>query len=92
MKDAAVGFIGAGTYSDGINSAAAQEFAKAMGAAYPGRPLSGDQAVGYAGAQIIAAAIQKVSGNVQDRQGLLNALVCHQRRYAERPRDLRPVP
>jgi branched-chain amino acid transport system substrate-binding protein len=74
LKDAAVGFIGAGTYSDGISSGAAQEFAKAMAAAYPGRPLSGDQAVGYAGGQIIAAAIQKVNGNVQDRPGLLNAL------------------
>jgi branched-chain amino acid transport system substrate-binding protein len=74
LKDAAVGFIGAGTYSDGINSQAAQDFKKAMNEAFPGRPLSGDEAVGYAGGQIIAAALQKVNGNVQDKQALLSAL------------------
>jgi branched-chain amino acid transport system substrate-binding protein len=74
LKDAAVGFIGASTYSDDVNSQAAQDFKKAMNSAFPGRPLSGDQAVGYAGGQIIAAALQKVNGNVQDKQALLNAL------------------
>src|SRR4029077_7852578 len=74
LKDTAVGIIGAGTYSDTLNSDIAKQFAKQMTAAYPGRALSGDQAVGYGGAQIIAAAIDKVHGDLTDRQALLNAL------------------
>jgi len=74
LKDAAVGIIGAGTYSDGVNSDISKQFAKQMAAAYPGRALSGDQAVGYGGAQIIAAAIDKVHGDLSNKQDFLSAL------------------
>jgi branched-chain amino acid transport system substrate-binding protein len=74
LKDAATGIIGAGTYSSDVSSASSQQFAKQMAAAYPGRALSGDEAVGYAGAQIIAAAIDKVHGDLSNKQAFLDAL------------------
>ncbi|MBV8086874.1 MAG: ABC transporter substrate-binding protein [Chloroflexi bacterium] len=74
LKDAATGIIGASTFSDAANTAATQDFVKAWKGAYPDRPVSGDQAVGYGGAQIIAAALQKVNGNLADKQPFLDAL------------------
>lgn len=74
LGDAAVGIIATSWYSEASDTPQAQQFAKAVAAAYPDRALSADLAIGYAGAQVIAAAIAKVNGNVQDRPALLNAL------------------
>jgi branched-chain amino acid transport system substrate-binding protein len=74
MKDSALGIIGASTYTNALDTPAAKSFAQAMANKYPGRALSGDQAIGWAGAQIITAALQQVNGNVQDKQAFMNAL------------------
>jgi branched-chain amino acid transport system substrate-binding protein len=48
--------------------------AKAWKAKYPDRALSANVVNAYATAQVIAAAFQKISGNVEDKKALLDAL------------------
>ncbi len=74
LKDQAVGLIGVDSYCECLDTPLSQSFLKAWRAKYPGRLVSGDVVHGYAGAQILEAAIKKVNGNVEDKQAFLNAL------------------
>ncbi|HLG74543.1 MAG TPA: ABC transporter substrate-binding protein [Chloroflexota bacterium] len=74
LKDAAVGIVGAQIADYTASSPDYQAMAKAWKAKYPDRPLSANAINAYASAQILAAVFQKVNGNVEDKQGLLNAL------------------
>jgi len=47
---------------------------KAFRAKYPGRDIAEENISGYAGGQALAAAIQKVNGNVEDQAAFLTAL------------------
>lgn len=74
LKDAGVGIIGAGIFTTDGDSAELKQFLQAFRAKYPGRTVSRDVAAGYAGAQVIAAAIKGADGNVEDKDKLLAAL------------------
>jgi len=74
LKDAAVGAYGGGMYCECLDTPQNQAFLKVWNAKYPGRTLSTDVAQRYSGAQVILAALQKINGNVEDKQALLNAL------------------
>ena len=70
----AVGFVGEYAYTGGINNPENKAFVKAWQAKYPGRPVSGDAAQGYSGAQVLVSALKKVNGQGNLSQQLLNAL------------------
>ncbi len=74
LKDKAVGVVADSLYSTAFDSPENKALVKAFADKYPGRLLSSDVAQGYSGAQIIADAIKKVDGNVDDRQKFLDAL------------------
>ncbi len=74
LKDKAVGIIQEGLYTSAADTPENQAFVKAWQAKYPGRYVSSSVAQGYAGAQIIAAALNKVNGKVEQTQDFLNAL------------------
>jgi len=73
-KDKVVGFTGDYAYSPALDTAANQALLKAWNAKYPNRPVSTDTGVGWAAGQYLEAAIKAVNGNVEDKQGFLNAL------------------
>ena len=73
-KDAALGII-QGNITDFTSTAPDyQKMAQAWKAKYPSRPLSANVVNAYATAQAIGSAIQKINGNVEDKQTFLNAL------------------
>lgn len=72
LKDNAVGILGADVFTDSIDTPQVKDFVKAFTAAY-NRPASRDGAVGYAGAQVIEAAIKK-AGGTGDKTAFMNAL------------------
>ena len=74
LKDKAVGVIADSPFSEAYDDPGTQNFMKAWKAKYPGRLVSADAAAGYAGAQVLEAAIKKVNGNVEDQQPFLQAL------------------
>jgi branched-chain amino acid transport system substrate-binding protein len=74
LKDAALGIVGAQIADYTATSADFQAMSKAWKAKYPDRPLSANVINAYASAQILAAVFQKINGNVEDKQALLNAL------------------
>lgn len=74
LKDAAVGIVGAQIADYTSSSSDYQAMAKLWKAKHPDRPLSANAINAYASAQILAAVFKKVNGNVEDKQGLLNAL------------------
>jgi branched-chain amino acid transport system substrate-binding protein len=74
LKDAAAGIVGAQIADYTATSADYQAMAKAWKAKYPDRPLSANAINAYASAQVLAAVFQKINGNVEDKQALLNAL------------------
>jgi branched-chain amino acid transport system substrate-binding protein len=74
LKDKSLPFVGATFYSSAYQSPENQTFLKQFQDKSPGREVSADVANGYTGAAVIAAAIQKVNGNVEDTQAFLNAL------------------
>jgi branched-chain amino acid transport system substrate-binding protein len=74
LKDKSVGFVGATFYSDASTTPENQAFLKAFQTQYPGRQVSADVANGFTGAQVLVAAINKVSGKIEDKQAFLNAL------------------
>lgn len=74
LKDLVVGVIGVDIYCECYDSPTNKKFLDAFHAKYPARVVSTDAAQGYAGAQIITAAIEKVNGNVEDKAAFLKAL------------------
>ncbi|HEX6513879.1 MAG TPA: ABC transporter substrate-binding protein [Chloroflexota bacterium] len=74
LKDKAVGVVASGEWTEGLESPMNADFQKQFGQKFPGRLLSRDVAEGYAGGQIVAAALQKVSGRIEDTQAFLQAL------------------
>jgi branched-chain amino acid transport system substrate-binding protein len=74
QKDKAEGIV-SGTYANlASTSEQYQALAKAWQGKYPGRVLSSDVIQSYAGAQVIAAAMKKVNGSVENKLQLMDAL------------------
>jgi branched-chain amino acid transport system substrate-binding protein len=74
LQDKAVGINGTNTYLPSLDTPANKKFLAAFQAKYPGRYVSGDVQNGYASAQILQAALEKVNGNIEDTQKFLDAL------------------
>ena len=74
LKDKLEGIVGSTYTNENSQSAAYKTFVQAWKAKYPDRLMDDSMASNWAGAQAIAAALQKVNGNVEDKQGFLNAL------------------
>jgi branched-chain amino acid transport system substrate-binding protein len=74
LKDKAEGIISTNIYSRAFDSKLNQDFLKAWNAKYPDRLAGPATAEGYSAAQLITAAIQKVNGNVEDKQAFMSAL------------------
>ncbi|HLQ33881.1 MAG TPA: ABC transporter substrate-binding protein [Chloroflexota bacterium] len=74
LKDKAVGVVAVSPFSEAYDSPGVQNFLKAWKAKYPDRLVSQDAAAGYAGAQVLEAALKKVNGNIGDTQPFLEAL------------------
>jgi len=74
LKDKAVGVYAANEYSTGLATPENQTFRKAFAAKYPSEPLTATVAYSYSGMQMMAAAVQKMNGNVEQVQPFLQAL------------------
>jgi len=74
LKDKTVGFMAENVYSESFDDPANTAFLKAFHDKYPGRTVSQDVAHGYAGGQILEAALKKVNGNVENKQAFLQAV------------------
>ncbi len=74
LKDKLDGVVVSGIYYEGSDSPQNKAFIQAWKVKYTGRPVSLDAAQGWAGAQILEAALNKVNGNIEDKQAFLNAL------------------
>ncbi|HEX6511526.1 MAG TPA: ABC transporter substrate-binding protein, partial [Chloroflexota bacterium] len=76
LKGQAVGVIAEDHYGfNAVDNPENRTFTQAWNQKYPDRPISQDAAQGYATAEIILAAVQKVTGNVEDKQTFMNALL-----------------
>jgi branched-chain amino acid transport system substrate-binding protein len=73
LKDKAVGIVGTDQWTSAIDTPMNKAFMKAFADKYPGRFISGDVALGYAGGQALGAALQ-AGGAATDKQKLLAAL------------------
>lgn len=74
LKEKAVGVVGVDLFNEASDDPGTQAFVKAWQAAFPGRYLSHDAAHGWASGQILAAALEKVGGKIEDTQAFLTAL------------------
>jgi branched-chain amino acid transport system substrate-binding protein len=74
LKDKAEGIVASNVYSRAFDSKINQDFLKAWAAKYPDRLVGPAVAHAYSAAQLMVAAIQKINGNVEDKQALMNAL------------------
>jgi branched-chain amino acid transport system substrate-binding protein len=75
LKDKAAGFVGQQSWTPAFDTPMTQAWSKAWNAKYPDRPYqSVDTANGYAGAQIIADAIKRLNGNLDDKLKFVDAL------------------
>jgi hypothetical protein len=74
LKTKADGVIANKMYTEAADFPENQAMQKAWAAKYPGRPMSADVANGYAGAQILEAALKKVNGDLSDKQKFLQAV------------------
>ncbi|GAC1323977.1 MAG: ABC transporter substrate-binding protein [Chloroflexota bacterium] len=74
LGDKALGVVGEYSYVTALDNPENKTFLQQMAAAYPNRPVSTDQAVGYSGAQILVAALNKVNGQIESRDAFLQAL------------------
>jgi len=74
LKDKAVGLVAVNVWTEALDTAQNQQFMKAFQAKYPGRLLSKDVAMGYAGAQIFEEAVKKVSGDTSNVDQFMQAL------------------
>ena len=71
--DAAIGLVSAGYYTTAFDSPENRSFIKAFSDKY-NKPPTVEVAQAYAGAQVITQALKTVNGNIEQRQGFLNAL------------------
>ncbi|MDE3077824.1 MAG: ABC transporter substrate-binding protein, partial [Chloroflexota bacterium] len=71
---AANGLIAQSQYMEALDTPANQEFLKFWYQKYPGKLPSQENAYGWSGMQFLEAALQKVHGDVSDKQKFLNAL------------------
>jgi len=74
LKDKGVGFVASATYTTGQDTLENKAFIQAFQAKYPNRTISASIAQGYSMAQVLAAALQKVNGKVEDKQQFMEAL------------------
>jgi branched-chain amino acid transport system substrate-binding protein len=74
LKDAAVGIVSCIHYASDSDTPENKEFLQRFEGKYKDRMLSFDVAAGYAGMNIIAAALGAVGGNMEDTQKLRAAL------------------
>ena len=74
LKQKAVGFLAENVYSDAFDDPVNTVFLKAFHDKYPGRTVAQDAAHGYAGAQILEAALKKVNGKIEDTAAFLQAV------------------
>ncbi|MBV9120871.1 MAG: ABC transporter substrate-binding protein, partial [Chloroflexi bacterium] len=74
LKDKVLGIVAVELFSEASDDPGIQAFIKAWKAAYPNRLLSNDAATGYASGQILAAALEKVNGAIENTQPFLQAL------------------
>ncbi|HVA23551.1 MAG TPA: ABC transporter substrate-binding protein [Chloroflexota bacterium] len=76
LKQQAVGVVSSDVLNPASTDPGTQAFLKAWQGAYPGgdRPPTHDAAHGYASGQILAAALEKVGGQIENTQRFLNAL------------------
>ncbi|MFI5268049.1 MAG: ABC transporter substrate-binding protein [Chloroflexota bacterium] len=74
LGDQTIGMIAEAFYSQAYDAPANQAFIKQWKDKNPNNPISEEVADGYVTAQAFAAAVQKVNGNIEDKQAFLNAL------------------
>jgi branched-chain amino acid transport system substrate-binding protein len=74
LKDKGVGLVASATYSTALDTSENKAFIQAFQAKYPNRTISAGIAQGYSTAQVLAAAPQKVSGKIEDKQQFMEAL------------------
>ncbi len=74
LQGKSAGFISIANSNIAGDNPVTQQFVKAFRAKYPGRDIAEENISGYAGGQALAAAIQKVNGNVEDQAAFLTAL------------------
>jgi len=74
LKQKALGIVGVDQWTSAIDTSMNKAFIKAFQDKYPGRAISGDVALGYAGGQVLGAALQKAGGSADDKQKVLDAL------------------
>ena len=71
----AQGVVGNDVYDETLNTPDNTKFLQLLHSKYPGRVLSGSSmANGYAAGEILAAALNKTGGRIEQRQEFLNAL------------------
>jgi branched-chain amino acid transport system substrate-binding protein len=74
LKQKALGIVGGDQWTSAIDTPMNKSFMKAFQDKYSGRFISGDVALGYAGGQVLGAAVQKIDGAAENKQQLLEAL------------------
>lgn len=74
LGDKAVGVVGEYSYVTALDNPENKTFLQQIAAAYPNKPVSTDHAVGYSGAQILVAALNKVNGQIESKDAFLQAL------------------
>ena len=74
LQSKVAGVVGEDVYSLAIDTPQNQALLKAWKAKYPNRQLSDDGAKGYTAAEVLAAAITSVNGDLADEQRFLQAL------------------
>ncbi|MDE3075308.1 MAG: ABC transporter substrate-binding protein, partial [Chloroflexota bacterium] len=74
LGGAANGLIALSAYMEALNTPANQEFLKLWYKKYPNQAPSQENAFGWSGMQFLDAALQKVHGDVSDKQKFLDAL------------------
>lgn len=74
LQGKSAGFISIANSNIASEDPVTQKFVKAFRAKYPGRDIAEENISGYAGGQALAAAIQKVNGNIEDQAAFLDAL------------------
>jgi branched-chain amino acid transport system substrate-binding protein len=74
LKDKVDGVVSADVFDPSSVDPGTKAFLKEWNAAHPGQPLSINIANGYASGQILASAIEKAGGSVEDPQRFLQAL------------------
>ena len=74
LKQKAEGVVATNTYSGAYDSPMNRAYIASLHTKYPDRFPSADIAAGYSAGQILAAALERVSGRIEDKQQFLDAL------------------